>query len=213
MPSVRARSTRRGTYDRTKTADERQQEQRRRLVRAATEEFARRGFANTTVAHIVERARVSKQTFYAHFDDLRDALVKVYEDANGRLIRHVAAGARPAPGADPIDRLRTAITAYLTSLAANASLSRVLDREIMALGPEQASRRERTIEAFAKLLHEGAVEAHERGLSSKQPCELTAYMLVSAMAAVALRYVDRDEQDHILDAVPEMIDLVVRAYA
>jgi enolase len=62
----------RGKYDRTRSPDERQKDQLRRLLDAAAHVFAEKGWAEATVETIVTRAGMSRRTFYEHFDDLKD---------------------------------------------------------------------------------------------------------------------------------------------
>src|SRR6476469_6294008 len=56
------------------SAEERRADQRRRLVRAAIEEFAARGYHPTSVEDIVRSARTSRTAFYAFFDNREDAM-------------------------------------------------------------------------------------------------------------------------------------------
>src|SRR3954469_16428205 len=56
------------------SAEERRADQRRRLVRAAVEEFATRGYHRTSVEDIVRSARTSRTAFYAFFDNREDAM-------------------------------------------------------------------------------------------------------------------------------------------
>ena len=108
--------------------DEVQGSQRRRLLQAVTDEAAVRGYVNTTVAHIIARAGVSRATFYALFAD-KDACFQAAFDANAELVAAVMADAlarvRTTEGADPIDRLDWVLRAYLESLRDAPALARV----------------------------------------------------------------------------------------
>ena len=75
---------------------------RRRLQQAAVELYAERGFAETTVAALAERAGLTERTFFRHFadkrevlfaneDDLRDLLVAAVRDADATTPRGLAA--------------------------------------------------------------------------------------------------------------------------
>lgn len=63
-----------------------------RLERAALELYAERGFDDTTVAEIAERAGVTERTFFRHFSDKREVLFRGDE-----LARSVADALRAAP--------------------------------------------------------------------------------------------------------------------
>jgi AcrR family transcriptional regulator len=58
-----------------------------RLMNAAIDVIARKGFAGCQVRDIVGRARVSIGTFYLYFDDKRDAFLRILEENNDLLRR------------------------------------------------------------------------------------------------------------------------------
>lgn len=199
-----------GKYDRTKSAEQRRHEQRRRLLAAATTVFAREGYAQATVADIIAEAGVSRQTFYEHFRDLRDALLQLYDHAAGLLFRDVEKRLREIE--DPTERLETGVTGFLLLLGEHADLARVLTREILAAGPEHAARREAVLSRFSALLTEGIAEAYALGRISRPADEMTVYALVCAMEGVGMRYLQRGEEDRIGEAAPMLVALVQRAF-
>lgn len=67
-----------------------------RLERAALELYRERGFDETTVADIAERAGVTERTYFRHFSDKREVLFRGDE-----LARNVADALRAAPGEQP----------------------------------------------------------------------------------------------------------------
>src|SRR6201986_2040952 len=70
--------------------------------------YAERGFDNTTVAEIAERAGLTERTFFRHFADKREVLFAGSEALVGLLAERVAAA--PADAA-PIDAVRAALEA------------------------------------------------------------------------------------------------------
>jgi AcrR family transcriptional regulator len=59
---------------------------RARILAAATELFGERGFADTKVADICERADVAQKTFFNHFATKHDVLREVASAALGRVL-------------------------------------------------------------------------------------------------------------------------------
>ncbi|MCK4655668.1 MAG: helix-turn-helix transcriptional regulator, partial [candidate division Zixibacteria bacterium] len=53
------------------------EKRRKQIIRAAETEFARKGYYNTDVASIAERAGVSKGTIYNYFDNKEALLMGV----------------------------------------------------------------------------------------------------------------------------------------
>ena len=79
-----------------------------RLEQAALVLFGERGFDNTTVADIAERAGLTERTFFRHFADKREVLFGGSHMLRELLVREVAAA--PA-SATPIDAVATALEA------------------------------------------------------------------------------------------------------
>src|SRR3954468_9506215 len=94
---------------------------RRRLLDALDESIRSVGYANTTVADIVRRARASRRTFYQHFPDREAALVALLTDTNESTGRAVA------PAVDPAEpwqaQIRQAITAWIARSESHPALT------------------------------------------------------------------------------------------
>jgi AcrR family transcriptional regulator len=110
-----------------------QPDARGRLANAAMELYAERGFDQTTVAEIAERAGLTERTFYRHFEDKREVLfagageleeliVNAVVQAPGGLapIEAAAAGLQAAAGAieqgGELPRQRQAVIAASSEL-------------------------------------------------------------------------------------------------
>ena len=65
-----------------------------RLALAALELFAERGYENTTVIDIAQRAGLTKSTFFRHFQDKREVLFG-NGTMNGLLAEAIAAAVKP----------------------------------------------------------------------------------------------------------------------
>ena len=79
---------------------------RTRLRRAALELYAERGFEQTTVAEIAERAGVTERTFFRHFADKREVLF-VDSAQHVQTLKDVIAAAPSSVG--PIDAVVEAV--------------------------------------------------------------------------------------------------------
>jgi AcrR family transcriptional regulator len=62
--------------------ERKQRAARERIVRAATELFAERGYSKVSVSDIAERAEVGRTTFFRHFGDKQE-VVFAREGARG----------------------------------------------------------------------------------------------------------------------------------
>src|ERR1700712_4609132 len=79
-----------------------------RLQQAALELYAERGFDQTTVAQIAERAGLTERTFFRHFADKREVL---FWGAGALQQPPVAGGARAPDSLAPIDMVALALEA------------------------------------------------------------------------------------------------------
>ena len=86
-----------------------------RIVAAAREEFARRGFAGARVEQIARRAGVNKQLLFYYFHSKRGLFHAVLAQSAGELETALAGLASPTGG--PLERLRLTLAAQFEFLA------------------------------------------------------------------------------------------------
>jgi AcrR family transcriptional regulator len=113
--------------------------QRSRLLSAAAEVVAEKGYAATTVADILKRARVSRLTFYEQFTDKGACAQSAYDVVAEHLMGRI--GTALATDCDPMARLDGAVRAYLEALAGEPVLARFYLVESSAVGPALRERR------------------------------------------------------------------------
>jgi len=126
------------------------QSQRRRILDAIIESCAAKTYAATTISDIVGRARISRTTFYKHFDDKRDC----FDAALGYCIAELerAAAAAHSPTDPPGDAARKGAAAVLEVLAARPGLAQLLTGDALAVDPMVIERYRRvTIPALQAL--------------------------------------------------------------
>ncbi len=94
-----------------------------RILRAAIEVFAERGYHASRIAHVAERAGVATGTIYLYFAKKPDLLVRLFQRTlSGVLDRSAALLRRCEPG---MPRLRKLIELHLAFFAGDRALSRV----------------------------------------------------------------------------------------
>src|SRR5881296_181141 len=95
-----------------------------RIVAAAREEFARRGFAGARVEQIARRAGVNKQLLFYYYHSKRGLFQTVLTQAAGELENALTSLALPAGG--PLERLRLTLHAQFEFLARNPQIVALL---------------------------------------------------------------------------------------
>jgi AcrR family transcriptional regulator len=124
--------------------------QRWRILEAMVEVTARLGYGETRVADVIERAGVSRKTFYAYFDEKEDCFLAAYDVLSDRMIAElVEVGDRPARRAD---RRLAQVEAFLQMLARDLASARVFVVDVLGAGPRALERRDRVNQRFADLV-------------------------------------------------------------
>jgi AcrR family transcriptional regulator len=136
--------------------------QRGRLLFAIAQVVAEKGYAAATVADIVDRASVSRTTFYEQFPDKEACFLAAFDFA----VEYVLGQMREAwealgAGLDWRAHVRSDLTTYLNVLASEPAFARALHIEVIAAGPAALERRAQMFALFAgrtQRLHEFARE-------------------------------------------------------
>lgn len=129
------------------------QYQRDRVLSAAAEVIARRGYNSTTIDHIVAAAGIGVGTFYDLFANKEDCFLQAYE-------RIVAAAREEISTAILIDRpwaeqACAALGAVLRTIAERPLEARLALVEVQSAGPIALARHEQILDSWVPLLRAG----------------------------------------------------------
>lgn len=132
--------------------------QRERILAGAAKAIAERGYRKASVADIVKSAAIARARFYENFSSKEDCFLNLYDQAAAAALAVVSEACEQEDGPFP-DRVRAALKALLSHLAADPALARTFIVEGPAVGPAINSRFERVIRDYAALLRGGRSEA------------------------------------------------------
>lgn len=156
------------------------QSQRGRLLAATVQVVAEKGYAATTVAQIVERANVSRTTFYEQFQDKETCFLAAFDFG----VEFVLARMRAAWSPDGVERdwrdhVRSDLTAFLQTLADEPAFARALHLEVLGAGPAALDRRAQVFGLFTQ--RTAAIHALARAQdSSIRPLPVDIFKLHTA---------------------------------
>lgn len=153
--------------------------QRVRLTGAMGEVCVERGVLNVTVAHIVERAGVSRRTFYEIFGDRDDCFQAAFGEAIGRAEQYLARAYEPS--ANWAERIRDGLESLLHFLEDEPVMGRLLVVESLSAGPQTIRRRKDLLALVVAAIDDAR---HEAGASQTTATALTAEGVVGGVATV-----------------------------
>jgi AcrR family transcriptional regulator len=182
--------------------------QRARLLRAAAEEFAERGYGSASSESISRRAGMSKATFYEHFANKEECILALFDRAAEVVARSMAEAATAAGRGDASERVRAGTRSFLVALTEHPEYARTLLVEIIAAGPEASGRRDQIMQAFADILDRENAAAARRGLSARFASPLDAFAVIGAITELVSRQVRLGEPADPLELAP-VIDRLI----
>ena len=139
----------------------RREGRRQRLLGAALDRFAERGFHDTSVDDVVAVARTSKSAFYAYFESKEDCFRVLLEQEGGELIQAVKAGS--AAARDHRARVREGVFVFVRICCARHRVTRLLLVEGVGLSESIEAVRGRLHAEFAELVDAQVRRGQEDG--------------------------------------------------
>lgn len=155
--------TRTGTYA-GRTAEQRRDERRERLLEAAVAIWAEQGWAAVTMRGVCARAGLTDRYFYESFADRDALLVAVWDHLRDRVVALVVGAIASSADHAPIGRLRAAIAAVLDATRTEPEQTRILLGDNAGSAALEARRRD-TLRVFTDLLVDFAAPVLRPGAS------------------------------------------------
>ncbi|PIE57624.1 MAG: TetR family transcriptional regulator [Desulfobulbus propionicus] len=100
----------------------------RKIIRAATKVFAKKGFFNARISDIAKEAKVADGTIYLYFKNKFDILISVFEQEIGKLIENILILLEDET--DPTKKLELFIHRHLEEMKKNKNLAEVIHIEL-----------------------------------------------------------------------------------
>ncbi len=178
--------------------------QRGRLLAAIATSVAENGFARATVADVIARAGVSRETFYEQFSDKEEAFLAALDAGADGMLAFLRA-ALEAPADDPIERLDRTLTAYLSTLAAAPEYAKAFLIDAYGAGDAAIARRIGLQQRFVELMAE-ALEIDIDDASERFACEA----LVAAVSSLVTARIGAGRADELPALRAPLVELARR---
>ena len=182
---------------------------RDKILQAALEVFAEKGYHRALVDDIVRASRTSKGAVYHHFPNKEALFLALVDELSGRLAEAVARAIGGAHGA--LGKVEAALTAGLETFARHRALARILLLESVSLGrPYQAKRRE-VHARFAALIQAHLDEAVAEGSIPPLDTRVATLAWLGALNEVVVQWLHDGRPDLLTEAVPALAPLLLRS--
>jgi AcrR family transcriptional regulator len=180
--------------------------QKERIMAALAQAVASTGYSAMTVEHVIQRAGVSRRTFYDHFSGKEEAFVAAYDGVAAQLQQRVLDAYGAASAGE--DQLTACLTAFLLFVASEPEFADMCIVQVLAAGPAAIERRDRIMRQFEAMFDEiGRTLAPDA-----PPPPLTSEALVGAVYELVYKRVLRDETPALLELLPDLVYACVLPY-
>jgi len=177
--------------------------QRERLFAAMVAVTARKSYATTSVADLVEASGVSSRSFYEHFRDKEDCFLATMDEILA-ITQTLAEQALESDGAAP-ERAQRAVRALVAMAAAQPASAKLCSVTAFCAGEAPRQRIAAAVTDLSALIQRGLDEIPERG---GMPAEITQ-AIFGGVSLVLYRRLARDEVESLEEVGARLCDWVV----
>jgi AcrR family transcriptional regulator len=172
--------------------------QRARVLRAMAESTAERGYGATTVAQVIDRAGVSRATFYELFSDKEECFLAAIREVVGRVTTTVAeARARPD---EELGSLGSGIRALLELFAEEPAFARLVVLECRSSTPRALDLYLSTMRATVSLLGQG-----EHASGGPVSSSVAARAAFGGVEALIRKEIENDRAENLPELLPQLV--------
>jgi len=189
--------------------ERRKEETRRRILDAALQVFAERGYYEAIVDEIVRTSGTSKGAFYHHFPSKQDIFLELVDELIGRLARRVdEAIARESGAAAKVD---AALATVFDSFASHRQLAKILLVDVVGLGRAFDRKLLDARAHLAGVIRRYLEEAVAEGSIPPLDTEVAAYAWLGAIDEVVVRWLHTGQPDLLARARPALRELLLKS--
>ena len=181
---------------------------RDRILEAALDVFARKGYHRATVDDIVRASATSKGAVYHHFPNKEAVFVALVDDFTERLAIGVAGAIAVRQGA--LAKVEGALTAVLTTFQDNERLARLILLEAVSLGTTWETKRFEVHDRFRALVQGYLDEAVAEGSIPPLDTKVATLAWLGAINEIVIQWLHAGTPD-LRTTVPTLTRLLLRS--
>lgn len=180
--------------------------QRVRIINGLAAEASEKGYRAVTIADIVKRAGIARNTFYENFGSKEECFRAAQKYAMSSALEQVVAAAGEIGNWS--ERVEAGMAAFLAYVAREPALARTCMVESLAAGPESVQYYEESLQAFVSLFRLGRdVSPHGGELP-----ETLEEALIGGVFWILYQRLLLAETDRIEELLPELVEFALTPY-
>jgi AcrR family transcriptional regulator len=182
------------------------QHQRARIINALALEVSEKGYRAVTVADIVKRAGIARNTFYENFGSKEDCFLAAQKFAMSAALSRVVEAAGEID--DWAYRVEAGLAAFLGFVAEEPALARTCMVDALAAAPTSVRYYEESLQAFVSLFRLGRdVSPHGEELP-----ETLEEALIGGVFWILYQRLLVSEPESINELLPELVEFALAPY-
>jgi AcrR family transcriptional regulator len=181
---------------------------RKKILDAAEDVFAEKGYHDSLMDDIAERSSTSKGALYFHFPSKESLFFSLLDKLADSLVKDVEKQIETKQTA--IDKIEIALESVLKALTKRRKLAQILLRQGYGLGPKFEEKRLELFDRFADLIQQNLQQAVDEGSIPSLNVEITAYAWLGALNEVVTRWLFTKKPHPLKEALPVLIPLFLR---
>lgn len=126
--------------------------QRERILEAMAATVSELGYQQLTIGKLLDRAKISKLTFYELFDSKEQCFAAAYDESIAQALERIERACEAEAAAPAEQRLGAAIDALLDFFTEEPAVARMCVVEVLAAGPTGRERRAATMDRLAAMM-------------------------------------------------------------
>jgi len=182
--------------------------QRERLLAAMLRATAQLGYREVSVQDVLDRAGVSRPTFYEHFENKEACFLAAFDSAAQRLRKQIGRETAEA-GETWRQRLRAAIGAVLAFVGEEPDAAMSLIVDARAACPAALERRDEQLDRFAACLD---TQVRDEASPEYPPSPIAAAGIVGGIEALLYSRLHKGETDDLESLLPSLMYFAVLPY-
>ena len=183
---------------------------RQRLLVAMAEVITQKGYAATTVADVVAAARVSRRSFYEHFEDKQACFLQCYHETSQQTLQSVYQALQDPQhlSLDWRQQLSLGVRVFLQCMQAQPEYMRILYIESLLAGAEGLRVRRQVLSQFSQILVMIMEVVKQQYPQLQSLPLLTSMGLVGAINELLLQAFEQGQYDDLMSLAEPIEQLV-----